>query len=889
MGILAAALTATVLAPLAVRIDASQHELLSERERASLAAQTAPYARALADAVNRKIALQEALFAFTQTRRTLPSFPDDFQKFAAGLHSNSPGVRALEVMPDGVIRFVYPLAGNEMVVGRRIYDHPLEEVRADIRRCIETRRVTLTGPIELWQGGAGFIARRAVFDGDRVWGFVTTILGLPAIFEESGLAALYPGTRVAVKDARGRVFWGDAAAFGSSPVTHTIPLADGAWEAGFAPAAGWGAEHRQTVMWMRTALGLIGLMLCAASAWAASRFTRMRGVIRTREAQYRAVLDALPVLIAEIGPDGRYRFANRARCEWFGSSSEQLEGRRYQDVVQPPAWPELLGDIQAGLRGVSSRREMTVPHPSKGLRRLEVQTIPKRDHQGNLDGLYLMGVDITAPSEIEEERNRFFTLSNALFCIAGTTGHFKTLNPAWSDTLGYSSHELASKPLLEFVHPEDREATLAAVRILKTGRSVISFENRVLAKDGSYRWLRWNSTPFQENSLVYAAANDVTEQRQLEEQLRQAQKLESVGRLAGGIAHDFNNLLTVINGYSDLLLARLGDSDRLRDSILEIRKAGQRAADLTQQLLAFSRRQSRQARVIRLNDVISDAEKMLRRLMGEDIEIVSELAADLGTVWADPAQMQQVLINLAVNARDAMPGGGRLTIRTENVRLDPTSSASFPALEPGEYILWTVSDTGTGMDATVKAHLFEPFFTTKPPGSGTGLGLSTVYGIVQQSRGWIGVTSEPGQGTTFRILLPRFEGASEDEAAVETAAAAPLGGETVLIAEDQPEIRHLAGRILREYGYTVIEAENGEDALKKAQEYPGVIHLLLSDVVMPGMSGPELAGRLQALRPQTGVLLMSGYPGGEVTAGLQKPFTPEELASAVRTALDQRQ
>lgn len=884
MGLLAAVLAVVVLAPIGVRIDSAQRRMLWERERRELLDDADPYVTALADALHRKITLQEALFAFTEARRKRPEFAADFQTFAAGLYSSSRGVRALEVMPGGIVTHLYPREGNEDILGRNIYLHPSEEVRADIQRCIETRRLTLTGPVELWQGGLGFIARQAVFDGDKVWGFVTTVIDLPTIFQESGLESLIPAVRVGVKDARQRVFWGDPGVFEQSPVTHTITLADGEWVAAFAPAAGWGAESRRDLGWTRAALVTILLFLCAMSWLAAERISRMAGIIRTREQQYRAVLDSLPVLISEIGPDGRYRYANRERCEWLGSTPAELESESFWEAMRPRNVPELLEAVGRGMNGVPARLEMTLPHPTKGLRRLDVQVIPKRDTRGGLDGLYLLGFDITNPSEAEEERNRFFMLSNELLCIATTEGYFKTLNPAWSAALGYTIEELMAKPFLEFVHPDDRASTLEAVEHLRQGKRLVAFENRYLAKDGSYHWLRWNGTPSADGKLIYAAAHDVTEHRQLEEQLRQAQKLESVGRLAGGIAHDFNNLLTIINGYTALLLSRM-EEGRTRESLVEIQKAGERAASLTQQLLAFSRKQVLQARPIDLNALILDAQKMIRRLIGEDIELASELAPELAPVLADPAQMNQVLLNLAVNARDAMPGGGRLTIRTENLRLDGASQASFPDLEPGDYVLWSISDTGVGMDEHIKAHLFEPFFTTKPQGVGTGLGLSTVYGIVRQSRGWIGVTSEPGCGATFRILLPRASGT--DTGGETTREPKNIRGcETILVTEDQAELRSLSSHVLREHGYRVIEAGSGREALEKAAESPGAIDLLLTDVVMPGMTGTELAKEFRALKPGAKVLLMSGYPGGEEPVDLHKPFTPEDLLRAVRKALD---
>jgi PAS domain S-box-containing protein len=388
--------------------------------------------------------------------------------------------------------------------------------------------------------------------------------------------------------------------------------------------------------------------------------------------------------------------------------------------------------------------------------------------------------------------------------------------------------------------------------------------------------------------------HDATERVRLEEQFLQAQKMEAVGRLAGGIAHDFNNLLTVINGSSFLLQARLPAEERNRALLDQVVKAGERAAALTRQLLAFSRKQVLQPRVLDLNALVADLEKMLRRLIGEDVTLTTVLDPATGRVQADPGQVEQLLMNLAVNARDAMPQGGRLTIQTGNSDLATSASDTHIQVPAGRYVMLAVRDTGIGMDQATKARLFEPFFTTKEVGKGTGLGLATVYGIVKQSGGTIRVQSEPGQGTTFTIYLPRVEAAPVVDNKT-TGSAAPRGHETILLVEDEAEVRKLIRLTLQAQGYTVLEATSSEGALDMAQAHPGNIDVLLTDVVMPGLSGRLVAQRLQALRPSLKVIYMSGYTDdatvrhGVLQAEadfLQKPFRPDDLARKVREVLE---
>ncbi|MGH9650141.1 MAG: ATP-binding protein, partial [Terriglobales bacterium] len=443
--------------------------------------------------------------------------------------------------------------------------------------------------------------------------------------------------------------------------------------------------------------------------------------------------------------------------------------------------------------------------------------------------------------------------------------------------------------------PADLERMTAQIRMLGAVRDM---ELRYRNKEGVLRTGSLSAEVIElagERCLV-SVMRDISDHRLLEEQLLQAQKMEAIGRLAGGVAHDFNNLLAIILGYSDLLQDALPEEGPARKHLAEIRKAGDRAATLTRQLVAFSRKQVLELKVFDLNAVVIENYKMLRRLIGEDVELLLEPDRQPAPVKADAAQMEQVIMNLAVNARDAMPRGGRLTIETANVALDATQVNRHVTMPAGAYVMLAMTDSGIGMDANTQARIFEPFFTTKEKGKGTGLGLATVYGIVKQSGGYIWAYSELGQGTTFKIYLPRAEEPIEPEPAAARIPAASLRGtETVLLVEDEESVRKLAAHCLREQGYTVLEASNGTEALQLSRERAEPIHLLVTDVVMPGMGGRDLAGQLIALRPDARVLFVSGYTGNAIvhhgildpgTFLLSKPFRPVELAKKVREVLD---
>jgi PAS domain S-box-containing protein len=495
--------------------------------------------------------------------------------------------------------------------------------------------------------------------------------------------------------------------------------------------------------------------------------------------------------------------------------------------------------------------------------------------------------------QLAETIQQVFWMSDVML----TAVHY--VSPAYEAIWGRSCESLYASPRtwMDAIHPDDRERVEQAW-FLRARRGDYDEVFRIVRPDGTVRWIRDRGFPIRNEAgevhRMLGTAVDVTEQRQLEEQLRQAQKMESVGRLAGGVAHDFNNLLTVINGMADLVIAGLDEADPIRRDLQQIRLAGDRAAALTGRLLAISRRQILKPEVLDLTRVIEDLETTIHRVGGEDVELVFALARDLASVKADPGQIEQALLNLVVNARDAMPDGGTLRIEARNVTLDAAYAADHPGTRPGPHAMVAVSDTGVGMDEVTRQRIFEPFFTTKALGKGTGLGLSMVYGIVKQSGGSIDVSSEPGRGATFRIYLPAVSERPVSRPAV-TVPAVARGKETVLVVEDEPALRELTTRVLTGAGYTVLQAGTGAEAVALLERHPGTVDLLFTDVVMPGMTGRELAVRLASLRPAMRVLYTSGYTEDAIlrygvlddaSRFLTKPYTPAELRRRIREALD---
>lgn len=503
-----------------------------------------------------------------------------------------------------------------------------------------------------------------------------------------------------------------------------------------------------------------------------------------------------------------------------------------------------------------------------------------------------------ADSRESEESFRSF-YENAPIGIYRTSrdGKFLMVNPTLLKMLDMTFEELAEFDLnnrakwnysrRKFVEQIEREGKITGL------------ETAWQKSDGTTVFMRENARCVRgaNDSVLYyeGMLEDITEQKQLEEKLRQSQKMDAIGQLAGGVAHDFNNVLTIINGYSELALRRMEEDNPLRRNLEEIKKAGKRAASLTRQLLAFSRKQMLEPKTLDLNLIVSEMDKMLRRLIGEDIDFVTVLQPELGSVKADPGQIEQVILNLAVNARDAMPRGGKLMIETSNIYLDDVYARKHNVVNSGNYVMLAVSDTGTGMDSEIQEHIFEPFFTTKENGKGTGLGLSTVYGIVKQSEGNIWVYSEIGCGTTFKVYLPLVDETANFSKQESAFTDLPEGDETVLLVEDEIAVRDLVGDILRTHGYKVLVAEHCSHALEIGANFDGEIALMVTDVVMPQMSGRDLAERLSPIRPKMKILYMSGYTDSAIvhhgvledgTHFIQKPFAPQNFARKVRETLD---
>ncbi|MFQ5777750.1 MAG: PAS domain S-box protein [Terriglobia bacterium] len=605
-----------------------------------------------------------------------------------------------------------------------------------------------------------------------------------------------------------------------------------------------------------------------------------------------------------MGPDGKLNYVNDAACRALGYSRDELLSMSVHDI--DPDFPADLWPVH--WRGVKQAGSLTFysRHRAKDGRIIPVEITANYLEFGGKEYNCAFARDITERMRSEQALRRSEAsyrslIEGALYGIyrSSMDGRFLQVNPALVAMLGYQSQsELLAVDMGTDIYrlPGER------ARLVEQYRNREKFEGVEVEwkrKDGTSItvWLSGRPVRDEQGKEAYfeGIVENVTERRLLEQQLRQAQKMEAVGRLAGGIAHDFNNLLMVIGGHTELLLDRVGESESLRRNAKEIQKAAARAATQTQQLLAFSRRQVLQTEVLDLNAVVADMEQMLRRVIGEHIDLVTIPDPALGQVRADPGQVEQVLMNLVLNARDAMPRGGRLTLETANLELDEIYVRRHPVGTPGLYVMLAVSDTGVGMDKEVQAHIFEPFFTTKEKGKGSGLGLSTVYGIIKQSGGYIWAYSEPGRGTTFKIYLPRVGEKVTVPKPLSVPPEPKRGSETIMVVEDETAVRELAGQFLENCGYTVLQAKDAAEALLEAGRHTGPIHLLLTDVVMPGASGRELARCLAARRPQMKVLFISGYTGEAIanhgllavgTAFLPKPFTREALTRKVREVLE---
>ncbi len=636
---------------------------------------------------------------------------------------------------------------------------------------------------------------------------------------------------------------------------------------------------------------------------------KMEEALRDSEAQFRHVFET-----ANVGKSITYLtgeiHVNKAFCDMLGYTKEELQNRKWQDLTPPDEIEMTQQALNPLLEGKqdSTRFTKTYVHRNGSRIAADVSTVMHRDREGTPLHFITTVVDITERRrsaealERSEEKFRLLTEKAVVGIYIIQDGTMMYVNPSCAKTFGYSPDEICGvlSPK-DLIHPDDIQAVMGRLQERLNGKveqGVRSY--KAIKKDGSLIHIEvyGMAVEYQDRPAVMGTLIDVTERRRLEDQLRQAQKMETVGQLAGGVAHDFNNMLQVISSNAELALSKIDAGQPQHKYLLEIRRAAQRSAEITGQLLAFARRQTVSPKVLDLNDAVARSQKMLQRLIGEDIELAWIPGHDLWKVEIDPSQLDQVLANLAVNARDAIGGVGRLTVETHNITLDEAYGATHAGVVPGEYLLLALSDDGCGMSKETLSHLFEPFFTTKEVRKGTGLGLATVYGIVKQNKGFINVYSEPGEGTTFRVYLPRAEGAEGDEGdeGEDVEAVVQRGGsETVLVVEDEEAILELARENLKELGYTVLSASSPEEALRMSAAHAGKIDLLVTDVVMPRMNGRQLAERIGGERAGLKVLYMSGYTAdviahrGVLEQGVSliaKPFSLTTLADKVREVLD---
>lgn len=631
---------------------------------------------------------------------------------------------------------------------------------------------------------------------------------------------------------------------------------------------------------------------------------RTEAALRESEERYRTLAEAARDFIYILDRDGGLTYVNTHGAAALGASPEALRGRS-QASLFPPAVADRHARRLAQVVQSGEPLE-TESHDTLDGRDVWLHTslVPIKNAAGDVRAVLGISRDITARKRAEDalrESQEFLdgvmnSVPDAIFTVRMPDRVIEYVNRTVGEIFGYAPDELVGRDT-RLIYP-DESAFLAfgekLRQVLAHGHTRLRTEQTFQRKSGQAfpaelhgTFVHVSGQPVRLISII----RDTTERKALEAQVRDSQKLEAIGRLAGGVAHDFNNVLTAVLGYATLLIEELKDNPRLRADVEEIRRAGERAAALTQQLLAFGRRQLVQPAVVDLNATIRDLEDTLRRLVGDDVELRIRLASDLCLIRIDPRQLHQLLLSLTTNAHDAMPTGGRFTIETASAQLDAAAVRDRPGLAPGRYVSLAVTDTGPGMDADTLAHAFEPFFTTRNSSKGTGLNLATAYAVVKQSGGDVDVRSAPNQGTTFTVYLPCVSQAAEDEAADVAGAADASVKSTVLVAEDEDAVRALARQMLMREGYTVLTASSGEQALRTAERHAGTIDLLLTDVIMPGMNGPELAERLVAARPGTKVLFMSGHAGDaldefglrrETVPFLPKPFTPEVLVRRVR-------
>jgi PAS domain S-box-containing protein len=880
---------------------------------------------ALVSALQRRLALLDGLHAFVELEVGSDRLVGAFPGFASRLRRAVPGVRNLAVARGSVYELVSPVEGNERILGYDLLADSRPEVRADARRALGGQATTVSGPLDLVQGGLGLIARRAVYRDNVVWGLVAVVLDIQPILEEAGLDPPRGDLLVAIRPRGGHAFSGDDRTFSGQAVVEHITLPGGQWEIAAQPAEGWGPQlARERRLWLASGLvlSLVPMTLVFLLTWRESvrrqYQIRMEALIEERTAalaRTSVIVENSPVVLVRWlpGDDWPAEYVSENIAQFGYSADDFHSGRlRWADILLPEDLErirvETAGDGQAGVR--SSRQEYRILTTDGRVRWMEDRTSSIEDRGGRIVRQGII-IDITERKQHEETQReaerRLRDILESVQMVAlmmDTDGRVTFCNTFLLGLTGWRREDVIGHDWFERLVPEpDRSALKAWFRDSLEKRTFEGpHENPIVTRHGVRREVLWDNTLIHDaaGTIVGLASfgRDMTEQRQLEAQYRQAQKMEAVGQLAGGIAHDFNNLLQVITGYANLVLDDLPDSARVGMEVAEIKRAADRATALVRQLLAFSRRQTMERRLIDMNEAVSTLLRMLRRVIGEHIELEFVPGAHVPAVEADPGQIEQVLVNLCVNARDAMPDGGRITMSTSSVAVGIEFVEQHPWARPGDFVLLKVSDTGPGIAPEILDHIFEPFFTTKDVGKGTGLGLATVYGIVKQHDGMIDVSTIPGVGTTFLIYLPTSRSEVKPEESRAVAAPMRQGHETILLAEDEELVRNLALRVLEHGGFRVLVAKDGAEAIALVESRGAEIDLALLDVVMPKASGPQVRARIREIQPGMAVVYCTGYTRQMLADNVEsddktvqllfKPYEPRTLLERVRAVLAAR-
>jgi PAS domain S-box-containing protein len=821
------------------------------------------------------------------------------------------GVRAiLWAEPSGKVGWVTPSEGNENLAGFDLAAGATE--RAALTRSAQTRNPVATPSLVLPGGDTGLYLLVPVADAGQVVGFLVAVLPARTFYPVVLDPDTAPGWALAVFEGGWERFRRGSPVGERWLSESKVTLQDTERSVRAGPGPEVVAHMRSALPAVVLASGsTIALLFAAVVALAQSTHRRARAAeeaqtaLRLTESRFRNIVTTAREGISTLDAERRITYVNPRIAEMLGRPPDELLGRSLFDFMIGEPGPKAAEPRR--LPGESSDPQGDVHFRRKdhGDWWASIATSPFRDPNGEIEGTLVMVMDVTARRAAEETlaagerryRDLFEANPQPMWVYDRETLRFLAVNDAAVQHYGYSRAEFRAMTLLDVQPLDDVPGLLERVAVDIPIPLMDEGPSRHRKKDGSVIEVERTShaLTFEGRRARLVMITDLTERKKLEVQLRQAQRMEAVGRLAGGIAHDFNNLLTVITGHSELMQRKLqADHPALRN-LEETRKAIARATAVTRQLLAFSRHQILVVEDVDLNARVTDVGKMLAPLLGEDIKIVTVLEPDLWRIQADRGQIDQVLMNLAINSRDAMPEGGTLTIETANVELDAAYQRRHLDSRPGPHVRLTMSDTGLGIEDATLSHIFEPFYTTKEQGRGTGLGLSTVYGIIKQSGGHISVYSEPGRGSAFQIYLPKAEGPATRQAEP-AASPAPRGGtETILVVEDEQAVRQVAREVLEEHGYRVLDARSGEEAIRICETHVGPIHLVVSDLVMPGLSGHDVVERIGALRPTTRVLVMSGYSERTVTirtplkAGIHfigKPFTSEALLRKVREVLD---